>query len=434
MPAPVLLGIEADDRPPWDLRLAVDDGTVDAGVPVDGHVRHQDGVLHVAVGVHAHPRAEDRPLDVRSGKDAAGGHDRLGGAAAPAVLREDELRGGELGLVGARGPVGVVEVEDGIHLDEVHGGVEVGVDRPHVAPVFRLLLVLVPEDVGVDALSPRDQAGNDVLAEVVARVLLRVTLELAHQEIEIEDVDAHGAEAGAGVPGSGGGGFGLLLEAGDAALLVDLEHAETARLGQGHLDGGEGEAGRAGDVHVEHLAVVHLVDVVARQHDHEARLLPLDRVEVLVDRVRRAQVPVLPHPLLGRQHLHELPELAAEAAPSRAHVPVQALGLVLGGDEDLPQARVDAVAEGEVDDPVGAPEEHRGLGAVAGQGIETLPRPPREQHRHHFAQQEDIHARPAPARLSAGLTPTFQGSRPSAVHSPHRDERYEGHEQVPMPP
>jgi len=44
-------------------------------------------------------------------------------------------------------------------------------------------------------------------------------------------------------------------------------------------------------------------------------------------------------------------------------------------DEDAPQARVDAVAEGKIDDPVRAAEVNRWFGAVLGEGIEPLADP-----------------------------------------------------------
>ena len=96
----------------------------------------------------------------------------------PPVFVEHELGRRELRLVGAQRPVGVVEVEDGVHLDEVHGRFVVGVQRAHVAPVLRLLLVLVPEEVGENAFALVHQVRDDVLAEVVAAAGL---LGVAHQ-------------------------------------------------------------------------------------------------------------------------------------------------------------------------------------------------------------------------------------------------------------
>ena len=101
---------------------------------------------------------------------------------------------------------------------------------------------------------------------------------------------------------------------------------------------------------------------------HVARVLALDGVEVLVDRVGGALVPVLADPLLRRQDLDELAELLRDDAPAHADVAVQRLRLVLRGDEDAPQARVDAVAQGEVDDAVGPAEVDGRLGAVAVSG------------------------------------------------------------------
>ena len=156
-----------------------------------------------------------------------------GGDAPAAVLGEDELGRRQLRLVGPQRPVRVVEVEDGVHLDEVHRGLVVGVDRPHVPPVLRLLLVLVPEEVGEDPLARRHQPRDDVAAEVVGGVGLGVALQLAHEHVHVEDVDAHRAEAGArGSRARRGGASRLLPEADDARVVVDLEHAEAARLGE----------------------------------------------------------------------------------------------------------------------------------------------------------------------------------------------------------
>jgi hypothetical protein len=47
---------------------------------------------------------------------------------------------------------------------------------------------------------------------------------------------------------------------------------------------------------------------------------------------------------------------------------------------DVPQPRVDAVAEREIDDAVGAAEKHRRLGAIACQRVQTLAGPSCKQY------------------------------------------------------
>ena len=140
----------------------------------------------------------------------------------------------------------------------------------------------------------------------------------------------------------------------------------------GDFDHRQRGAGAAFEVEAQHARVVHLVDVIAGQHDQVPRLLALDRVEVLVDGVGGALVPVLADPLLRVQHLDELAELVGDDAPAEAQVAGQRQRLVLQRDEDLAQPRVEAVAEGEVDDPVGAAEIDRRLGAFLRQRRQAL--------------------------------------------------------------
>ena len=60
------------------------------------------------------------------------------------------------------------------------------------------------------------------------------------------------------------------------------------------------------------VAVVHLVDVVAGQDHHVLGPLLLERVDVLIDGVGRALVPVLVDALLRRHDVDELAQLAAQ--------------------------------------------------------------------------------------------------------------------------
>ena len=129
----------------------------------------------------------------------------------------------------------------------------------------------------------------------------------------------------------------------------------------------------------QHLRVVHLVDVIAGQHDHVLGVFLHDRIQILVDGVGGALVPVLADALLRRQNLDELAQLFRDDVPAHADVAIQRERFVLRGDEDAAQAGVDAVAEREVDDAVGPAEKHGWFGAVSGERVQTFTRTAREQ-------------------------------------------------------
>jgi hypothetical protein len=129
----------------------------------------------------------------------------------------------------------------------------------------------------------------------------------------------------------------------------------------------------------QHLGVVHLVDVVARQDDDVARVFAGDRVEVLVHGVGGAQIPVFAHALLRRKDLDELAELLGHHVPPHPDVAIQRERLVLSGDEDAPQPRVGAIAEREVDDAVRATEVDRRFGPFLGERKQTLSGPAGEE-------------------------------------------------------
>ncbi len=123
-------------------------------------VRQENGVLDVTVGMDADVGAQDGMRYPPSRDDTPHGDDGIGGRSHAPFFREDELGGRELRLVGAQGPLRVVEVEDGIDLHEVHGRLVVGVERPDISPVLGSLPVLVPEDVGVDGLARVHEGGE----------------------------------------------------------------------------------------------------------------------------------------------------------------------------------------------------------------------------------------------------------------------------------
>ena len=370
-------------------------------MPADAHARHQDALVDRAETVHPHVGAEHAARDAAPRHDAAGRDHRVERlAAAAARLGEDELRRRRLRLVGAQRPLRIVEVELGVDLAEIHVGVEIGVERADVAPVLRRLLVLVVEPVGVDRCLV-DQRRDDVLAEVVVGRLVGVGLEGADQHVGVEDVDTHRGEREIGRARDRARLLRLLLEPGDPLGFVDRDDAEAAGVGDRHLDGRERDRGLALLVEPQHARVVHLVDVIAREHDQVPRVLAHDRIQVLVDRVRGPLVPVLADPLLRRQDLDELAELLGDDAPAHADVAVERQRLVLRRDEDAPQPGVDAVAQREVDDPVRPAEVHRRLGPFLGQRIEPLPGAAGEDDDQAVVEQRRHGMRSAPAQHDA---------------------------------
>ena len=64
-----------------------------------------------------------------------------------------------------------------------------------------------------------DQVGNDVLAEIVARIRIGgVALQLLDQELGVEDIDAHAGERDVGLAGHRRRVLRLLQEGEDAVL------------------------------------------------------------------------------------------------------------------------------------------------------------------------------------------------------------------------
>ena len=88
-------------------------------------------------------------------------------------------------------------------------------------------------------------------------------------------------------------------------------------------------------VPVQHFSIIHLVNMVAGENQHMFWLFRTDGVNVLVNRVRRAHVPVGAYPLHGGQNFNKLPQLLGHnARPSFADVPVERQRLVLRKNVD----------------------------------------------------------------------------------------------------
>ena len=209
-----------------------------------------------------------------------------------------------------------------------------------------------------DRLAVLHDRRDQILAEIVGGVRVGgVLAQEVEQEFGVEHVDAHRGERHVGLAGHRRRILGLFEEVDDPVGLVDVHHAEARRLLARDFEAADGDVRAALDVLGEHLLVVHLVDVVARQNDDVARRVVLDDVDVLIDRIRRTEVPgVFRDALARRQHVEALVALGTEEVPAAGQVPDEAVGLVLGRHPDAADARVQRVRQREVDD-AGLPAE-----------------------------------------------------------------------------
>ena len=137
------------------------------------------------------------------------------------------------------------------------------------------------------------------------------------------------------------------------------------------------------------LAVVHLVDVIAGKDHDILRPLFFQRVDVLVDGIGRALVPLLVDPLLRRHDVDELAQLAAQIIPpAERDVAIQAHRLVLREHENAAQAAVEAIRQREIDDAIDAAKRHGRLGPIARQRPQPRSFAPGQYDRQNFLHRQ----------------------------------------------
>ncbi len=112
-------------------------------------------------------------------------------------------------------------------------------------------------------------------------------------------------------------------------MLVDGHDAETGSLGARDLETADSHVGSLVDMLLQHRFVIHLVDMIASQQHDEFRIIALDDVDVLEDRVGGATIPVLlGNTLTGWQNVETLVALGAKKTPAALQMADQAMGLV----------------------------------------------------------------------------------------------------------
>src|SRR5688572_16363051 len=124
---------------------------------------------------------------------------------------------------------------------------------------------------------------------------------------------------------------------------------------------------------LEQRSEVHLVDVIAGEHERVSRSLREDEVEILTDGVGRTSVPPRMQPLLSGPDVDEFTQVSRQRIPAARDVPDERLCLVLGQHADPADLRVDAVREREVDVAEVAGEGQRGFALIPGEPLKPGP-------------------------------------------------------------
>ncbi len=162
--------------------------------------------------------------------------------------------------------------------------------------------------------------------------------------------------------------------------------------------GRHGQIGLIVFVEIDQRVVVHLIDVIAGQdHDILGPLL-FQGIDILIDGVGRALIPMLVDALLRRDDIDEFAQFAAkEMPPADIDMPIEAHGFVLRQHQHLPQPAVEAVRQRKVDDAISSPERHSRLGSIARQRLQSRAFAASQHYR------QDIHHVASPSSQVASL-------------------------------
>ena len=155
-----------------------------------------------------------------------------------------------------------------------------------------------------------------------------------------------------------------------APIFIDADDPKFAGLYYRYLDAADSHIGLFVYMEGKHRTIVHFIYMITGQYQYIRRVMTTQNVEILIDCIRRALEPLRAVPgLLGSEDADEAGAEVVEVVGER-NVLVEALGVVLGEDEDPAQVRVEAVADGDVDEAVLARDGHGRLRALVGEGKE----------------------------------------------------------------
>ena len=131
---------------------------------------------------------------------------------------------------------------------------------------------------------------------------------------------------------------------------------------------------------IEHLLHVHLVNVVAAEHEHVVGVFIGDDVEGLIDGVGGAFEPFAASTLLRGHGFDVLIEHRGQT-PTPCDVAVERVAHVLREHLDFEHAGIDQIRQHKIDQPIAASDRHGRFGAVRRERPEASPLATRQHER-----------------------------------------------------
>ena len=152
-----------------------------------------------------------------------------------------------------------------------------------------------------------------------------------------------------------------------------------------------GNIGLAVNVELQHLVVIHLVDVVTGENEHILRIVLIDEADILIDCVGSTLVPLSAlQTLVGGKYINATVVQVEIPRSTVADVTVQLQGAVLSQYAYGVDVRIGAVRQRKIDDSVFSTEGNGRLCHFLGQKAQTAALAAGQQHCDTFLLAHDV--------------------------------------------
>ena len=167
--------------------------------------------------------------------------------------------------------------------------------------------------------------------------------------------------------------FGLLLKRVHSPLGISFHNAKAVTFLDRNDHCTKSDISGALLVERDHRPIVHAINMVTGKDENIVVAGLHNEVQVLVDRVGGALVPVrLPVPSIWLEYVNAALLPVQVPGFANADMLVQRVGAILCQHSDISDAGVDAIAQGEINDAILAGERNRRLGTLLGEETQSL--------------------------------------------------------------